>query len=187
MQQAQVNRAHRLFLDLGSDSVLPHHTSMTYFRERVGAEALQKIFHGVLGQARELGLVKDRLRLKDATPVIANIAIPSTMRLVAEMREQVLDAAQPFAPERVAAEWQHADALGGRSEDLPDTERLVLRVQHLRSVLLWADELPAAAAFRAGAAAHQQQLQAALTWIAHFEPRMTRITRINQRQASARR
>src|SRR5580693_9482514 len=111
MRQAQVNMAHRLFLNLGSESVLPHHTSMTYFRERVGSEALQKIFHGVLGQARELGLVKDRLRLKDATHIIANIAIPSTIRLVAEMRDQLLEAAQPFAPEEVAAEWNHVDVV----------------------------------------------------------------------------
>ena len=35
MQHAQVNVALRLFLDLGSEAVLPHPTSMTYFRERL--------------------------------------------------------------------------------------------------------------------------------------------------------
>ena len=166
MRQAQVNMAHRLFLNLGSESVLPHHTSMTYFRERVGAEPLQTIFHEVLGQARELGLVKDRLRLKDATHIIANIAIPSTIVLVATMRDQVLDAAEPFAPDVVAQEWNQADIVCSSSEDLPDTQRLVDRVHHLRSVLLWADELPASEAFRAGAAKDQDQLRAALT-LAH--------------------
>ena len=166
MRQAQVNVAHRLFLNLGSESVLPNHTSMTYFRDRIGADALQDIFHSLLGQARELGLVKDRLRLKDATHIIANIAIPSTIRLVAEIRDQLLDAAEPFAPAMVATEWQHVDVVCASSEDLPDTERLVRRVEHLRSVLLWADELPAAAAFRAGAAADQEKLAAALT-LAH--------------------
>jgi transposase len=166
MRQAQVNMAHRLFLNLGSESVLPHHTSMTYFRERVGAEALQKIFHGVLGQARELGLVKDRLRLKDATHIIANIAIPSTIRLVAEMRDQVLEAAKPFAPAETALEWHQVDVVCASSEDLPDTERLVRRVQHLRSVLLWADELPASTAFHAGAISDQEKLRTALA-LAH--------------------
>jgi len=166
MRQAQVNMAHRLFLNLGSESVLPHHTSMTYFRERVGAEALQKIFHGVLGQARELGLVKDRLRLKDATHIIANIAIPSTIRLVAEMRDQVLEAAEPFAPAEVAFEWHQVDVVCASSEDLPDTERLVRRVQHLRSVLLWADELPASAPFHAGTISDQEKLRTALA-LAH--------------------
>src|SRR6266436_2017456 len=111
MRQVQVNVAHRLFLNLGIDSVLPHHTSMTYFRERIGAEALQEIFHELLGQARELGLVKDRLRLKDATHIIANIAIPSTIRLVAETREQLLDALEVMAAEQVVAERQRAESI----------------------------------------------------------------------------
>ena len=166
MRQAQVNMAHRLFLNLGSESVLPHHTSMTYFRDRVGADALEDIFHGVLGQARELGLVKDRLRLKDATHIIANIAIPTTICLVAQMRDLVLETAEPFAAEMVAAEWREVDLVCARSESLPDVERLVLRVQHLRDVLAWADELPATDAFRAGASSAQEKLRAALT-LAH--------------------
>jgi transposase len=166
MRQAQVNMAHRLFLDLGSESVLPHPTSMTYFRDRVGAEALQEIFHGVLGQARELGLVKDRLRLKDATHLIANIAIPTTIGLVAQMRDQILETAKPFAAEQVAAEWEEVDAICAQSEKAPDLERLALRVQHLREVLVWADALPASEAFRNGAAADQDALRSALT-LAH--------------------
>jgi transposase len=165
MRQAQVNMAHRLFLNLGSESVLPHHTSMTYFRERVGADALQDIFHDVIGQAREMGLVKDRLRLKDATHIIANIAIPSTILLVAQMRDQVLEAAKPFAPDRFEAEWQRIEMLGA-VEDLPDTQRLVQRVEHLRRLLSWADELPASEAFRAGTASQQEKLRSALT-LAH--------------------
>lgn len=166
MRQAQVNMAHRLFLNLGSESVLPHHTSMTYFRDRIGADALQDIFHGVLGQARELGLVKDRMRLKDATHVIANIAVPTTICLVAQVRDLLLEAAEPFAAEMVAAEWREADVLCATSEGLQDIERLVLRVQHLRDVLSWADEVPSGDAFRAGTAADQEKLRAALT-LAH--------------------
>jgi transposase len=166
MRQTQVNMAYRLFLDLGSDTALPHPTSMTYFRDRVGADALKTIFHDVLGQARALGLVGDRLRLKDATHLIANIAIPSTIRLVAQTRDQLLDAAEPFAPEEVRREWDRADTVCAGSEDLPDTERLLRRVVHLRSILLWADALPNSAAFGAGATTRQEKLHAALA-LAH--------------------
>jgi transposase len=166
MRQVQVNMAYRLFLDIGCDTILPHHTTMTYFRDRVGAEALKPIFHGVLGQAREAGLVRDRLRLKDATHILANIAIPSTIRLVAETRDQLLEAAEPFAAQAVALAWHDVDVVGAASEDLPDTERLVQRVQQLRRIVAWADELPQTAAFHAGAAADQDQLRAALT-LAH--------------------
>jgi transposase len=161
MRQAQVNIAYRLFLNIGCETTLPHHTSMTYFRDRVDASTLQTIFHEVLGQARESGLVKDRLRLKDATHIIANIAVPSTIRLVAETRDHLLDAVEPFARDQVKVEWDQADILSS-GDDVPDEERLVRRVHHLRSILSWADEVPNSAAFLAGNATVQQKLLAAL-------------------------
>jgi transposase len=75
---ARFNIAYRLFLGLSLESPLPHHTSLTYFRQRLGPERMQQVFDALVGRARQLGLVKDRLRLKDATHIIANIAIPST-------------------------------------------------------------------------------------------------------------
>ena len=109
MKNSQVNVAIRLFLGIGCETKLPHHTSMTYFRNRVGAESMQEIFHLVLGKARELGLIRDRLRLKDATHVIANIAIPSTIRLVAETRDELLEATETFAKEQAAGETTRSE------------------------------------------------------------------------------
>lgn len=164
--QTQVNIAYRLFVGLSRRGALPHHTSLTYFRQRVGADRLQKIFHLLLGQARELGLVRDRLRLKDATHIIANIAIPSTIGLVSQTREQLLDALECFAAERVVEERQRAEAIRQASEDLKDEERLVRRVTHLRAVLAWADAVPVQPAFAQGPAAAQERLQQALA-VAH--------------------
>src|SRR3954454_9721252 len=135
---ARFNIAYRLFLGLSLESPLPHHTSMTYFRHRITAERLQQVFDNLVGQARRFGLVKDRLRLKDATHIIANIAVPSTIRLVAEARDQLLDALQPLAPERTLAERQRAEAISVGTQDVKDEERLLQRVTHLRAVLAWA-------------------------------------------------
>jgi transposase len=166
MAQTQVNVAFRLFVGLSLRSSLPHHTLLTYFRERVGTTQLQEIFHTLLGQARELGLVRDRLRLKDATHIIANIAIPSTIQLVAETREQLLGALQPFAPRQVEQEQQRAQAIHQASVDLKDQERLVRRVAHLQAILAWADAVPGQAAFHQAAAAEQERLHQALR-VAH--------------------
>src|SRR2546428_7887264 len=68
ISQAQVNVAFRFFLELSLPSELPHHTLLTYFRERLGVDHHQQVFEAVVGQARQRGLGKDRLRLKDATP-----------------------------------------------------------------------------------------------------------------------
>jgi transposase len=166
IQAARYNIAYRLFLGLSLDSPLPHHTSMTYFRHRLGAERLQQVFDALVGQARRLGLVKDRLRLKDATHIIANIAVPSTIRLVAEARDALLDALRPFAGARVAEEEEHAEAIRQGTEDVKDEERLLQRVTHLRCVLLWADAVPSQDSFCQQSEQAQQRLQAALT-LAH--------------------
>jgi transposase len=147
--QAQVNVAFRFFLGLGLDSGLPHHSLLSYFRQRLGPQRHQRLFEAVLAQAREHGLVKDRLRLKDATHVIANIAIPSAIRLLAQTRERLLDAAVPFLPGWAAGHRQAALAIRAATADLDDDERLLQRVTHLRQVVahldLVVDDWPAAA------------------------------------------
>jgi len=138
---AQVNVAFRFFLDLSLHSGLPHHTLLTYFRERLGPEQHRRVFDAVVSQAREHGLVKDRLRLKDATHVIANIAVPSTIQLVAQTRRQLLQAARVYAAERVSREEHKAQEIHETTADLSDEERLLQRVVHLRALVAWVDEL----------------------------------------------
>ena len=143
VEQAQYNMAFRYFLGLSLESGLPHHTLLTVFRERLGAEKHQEIFDDLVAQAREHHLVKDRLRLKDATHVVANIAIPTTIALVAQIRDRLLDAVRPYAAERVTAEVAQAQAVAKAASDLPGTERLARRVAHLRAVVTWVESLVA--------------------------------------------
>jgi transposase len=166
MAAIRFNVAHRLFLGISLHSPLPHHTLLTYFRQRLGPERLQSVFDQLVGQARRLGLVKDRLRLKDATHIIANIAVPTTIRLVAEARDQLLEALRPFAAERVAEETQRADAIRQATEEAKDEERLVQRVAHLRAVLAWADAVVEQAVFTQASPRLQERLRAALA-LAH--------------------
>jgi transposase len=163
---ARLNIAYRLFLGLSLKSPLPHHTLLTYFRQRLGPERMQQVFDALVGQARKLGLVKDRLRLKDATHIIANIAVPSTIRLVAEARDQLLDAVRPFAPAHAAEEEERAEAIRLSTDDAKDEERLVQRVVHLRAVLAWADDVPAQEVFRQQCEPAQEKLRQALA-LAH--------------------
>jgi IS5 family transposase len=143
IRQSQVNMAFRFFLGLSLHSDLPDSSLLTYFRQRLGAATHQQVFQELIAQARQLGLVKDHVRLKDATHVLAKIAVPSTLSLVAQTRDQLLDAAAPFAPERVAQEHAEAQRLRQATADLPDDQRLVHRVTHLQTVVAWADALRA--------------------------------------------
>lgn len=140
IQMTQVNVAFRFFLDWPLAVPLPEASLLSQFRTRLGPERFQKIFHEILSQARAAGLVQDRLRLKDATHVIANIAIPATLELVAQMRAKLLDAAEKFAPDEVAAQRQKADEIRQSSRDQSNEARLLLRVKHLRDLVAWGDE-----------------------------------------------
>lgn len=141
LRQAQVvNVAFRFFLDLSVESPLPVPSLLSQFRTRLGAERFERVFNEILRQARAQGLVKDRLRLKDATHLIANIALPSTLRLVAQTREQLLTAAEGFAATEVAAHRAHVEVVRAATGDLPEEQRLLARVRHLRELVGWGEQ-----------------------------------------------
>jgi transposase len=162
IEQARCNMAYRCFLDLSLHSALPHHTLLTYFRQRLGPQRHQQVFDAVVGQAREKGLVKDRLRLKDATHVIANIAIPTTIALVAQTRTRLLEALEPWAGQEVARQRQRAEQIRQSTADLSGEERLLQRVVHLRELVAWAQVVCDRADFAAALPVQQLQLQEAL-------------------------
>lgn len=139
--QAQVNVAYRWFLNLSIESALPVPSLLSQFRTRLGVERYQALFDDLVGQAREKGLVKDRLRLKDATHIIANIAVPSAIALVAQCRDHLLKCAIPYMPDKVTGETLRAEQIRVLTSDLKDEERLLQRVVHLRDIVLWADLL----------------------------------------------
>ncbi len=143
LKHAQVNVAFRFFLDLSLESKLPSDGLLSQFRSRLGLERYQALFDEIVAQARSHGLIKDRLRLKDATHVIANIAVPSTLALIAQIRKRLLQSAALYAPERAVEEQAKAIEIRQTTADLSDRERLLHRVEHLQRIVHWADGLSA--------------------------------------------
>lgn len=141
VQRAQTDVAFRFFLGLSLKDELPDASSLSVFRGRLGVEGHRKIFADVVAQARAHGLVKDRLRLKDATHVIADVAVPTTLALVAQTRNKLLTAAEPFDPVRVAGERGRLDVLRLSTEGGNVEQQLAARVIHLREIVAWVDEL----------------------------------------------
>lgn len=101
------------------------------------------VFHALLSQAREHGLVKDRLRLKDATHVLADIAIPAGLQLVAQARNKLLNAAEPFDREQTMGERVRVEAIRVSTAGAGNDVRLLARVAHLRDILSWVEQIPA--------------------------------------------
>ncbi len=156
--EAQVNIAFRYFLDLSLKSPLPSPALLSQFRTRLGEERHQAIFDEIVRQAQEHGLVKDQLRLKDATHVVVNVAIPSALQLVAQVRQRLLAALSPYAPQQVAEEEAEAAAIRRATADLKDAERLAHRVAHLRRIVAWAEETLAGLEAPAGEGDRQRQV-----------------------------
>lgn len=141
IERAKTDVAFRYFLQIGVREPLPVPSLLSIFRGRLGREGFRQVFDKVVGMAREHGLVKDRLRLKDATHVIANIAVPSTLALVAQVRDKLLAAAEPFDAVRTEGERINVELTRERTEGQNNEQRLVARVTHLREILGWVDEL----------------------------------------------
>ncbi len=60
------------------------------FRRRLGIERFDRLFNRVVEQCHKQGLLEGRLKIVDATHVIANIAIPNTVNLLREARRAVV-------------------------------------------------------------------------------------------------
>ena len=142
IRRAATDLAFRYFLELPLRWKLPDPSSLCIFRGRLGTAGFRKIFEQVVRVAREHGLVKDRLRIKDATHVIANMAVPTALALVAQTRDKLLVAAEPFAPLLVEGERVNLEWLRETTKDQKPTERLAARLAQLREMLVWADAVP---------------------------------------------
>jgi IS5 family transposase len=142
LARAQTDLAYRFFLGLGRDDPLPDPSTLCYFRGRLGVQGHQALFDELLTQARQRGLVQDRLRLKDATEMLAKIAVPATLTLVAQVRDKLLAAAEAFEPLRVEGERARREVIRATTDGGEEPSRLLARVVHLREILAWVDELP---------------------------------------------
>jgi IS5 family transposase len=141
--RAQTDLAFRWFLQLPLRWKLPDPSSLCVFRGRLGRKGFQQVFDQVVRTAREHGVVRDRLRIKDATHVIGNLAVPTALALVAQTRDKLLAAAEPFAPLLVEGEQVNLQLLREATQQQKPAERLVTRLAQLREMLVWADAVTA--------------------------------------------
>lgn len=143
IERAKTDLAFRYFLQVDVYNKLPDPSSLCRFRGRLGKQGFREVFDKVVAMAREHGLVKDRLRLKDATHVIAGVAIPATLTLVAQIRDKLLAAAEPFDADCVEGHRINITLVREATKGQGNEQQLLMRVNHLREILAWIDELPA--------------------------------------------
>jgi IS5 family transposase len=141
--RGETDLAFRYFLQLPLRWALPDPSSLCVFRGRLGRKGFRKVFDRVVAVARQHGVVKDRLRIKDATHVVGNMAVPTALALVAQVRDKLLAAAEPFDPLLVEGEQVNLETLRETTKSLKPAERLASRLAQLREMLVWADNVAA--------------------------------------------
>lgn len=152
MERTKTDLAFRYFLQVGHAFRPPNFSSLSYFRARLGEDGFRQVFDRLVAQARQAGLVRDRLRLKDASHVVASIAVPATLTLVAQIRDRLLATIEPFDAEWVVGQRIEVNLLRERTKSQADETRLAARVTHLRELIAWAEELPVPADLEANPA-----------------------------------
>jgi transposase, IS5 family len=73
MEALQINLAYKWFVGLDVIETVPDATSLTKFRNRLGAVKFKELFNGIVEQARTKGLITDRLHIIDSTHIEARV------------------------------------------------------------------------------------------------------------------
>lgn len=141
IEKAETEIAYRMFLGLGMGDALPHPSSLSYFRSRLGEEGYRALFTEVVRQAKGSGVLKERLRLTDTTHMIADMAAPATIELLAQTRNRCLNSAAVFDDARVAGERLRVESLRESTKGLSVAQRLDARLTHCRELIAWMSEL----------------------------------------------
>lgn len=132
--------AFRWFLKLPRSKLSLDHTLMTRFRARLGPDRYEKLFQQLIAQARKAGLVRDQLRLKDATHILANISIPSTMALLSQIRERLLTLIEKFDAEAARGFRVSVEAIRTRTKDSGEAIQMNERMELLTDIVGFASD-----------------------------------------------
>lgn len=89
-KQCRYNLLYRAFVGLGVSDPTPDDTTLVVFRARLGEERFERLFERVVEQAQEAGLLQERLKIVDATHLIADVAVPNAVNLLRQARRRVL-------------------------------------------------------------------------------------------------
>ncbi|WP_462272544.1 transposase [Methanohalophilus sp.] len=88
--ELQVNIMVKWFIGLNLEDNAYDHSALGYFRDKLGNDKWNEVFYHILNQIQNAGFSKGDTQYIDATHVIANIAIPSTIGILRQGITEVL-------------------------------------------------------------------------------------------------
>ena len=142
VERCQTDLLFKFFLQLPVAAKMVDQSTLTRFRNRLGEDGVRDIFDRLVALAREKGLVKDNLRLKDATHILANVAIPTALGLFAQLRNRMLKEIEAWDPEQAASFRVELQTVRQETETQDDTIKLSSRVAMVTDLLEWMRTVP---------------------------------------------
>jgi len=134
-EQCGYNMLYRWFVGLEVGEATPDDTTLVVFRRRLGQERVERFLSRVNEQVKAKGLLVGRHKILDATHVIADVAIPSTVGLLRQARKRVLKVIgkrYPLCAEKLGETYGEGDRRGRRATE----EELVAEVELTRAFFL---------------------------------------------------
>ena len=80
----------RHFVGLSLEDEVPDDTTLVKFRNRLGEERFKRLFNRIVEQAQNKGLLKEKIKIVDATHITADIATQGLMNLLRQGRRMVV-------------------------------------------------------------------------------------------------
>jgi len=98
--QVKYNVLYRYFVGLQIHDPTPDDTSLVVFRERLGKERFDKLFDRIVLQAKDRGLLRERLKIVDASKINADISLPNKVNLLHQGRKFIIKVISKLNPKK---------------------------------------------------------------------------------------
>lgn len=131
INRARTDLAYRCFLHLGLEDELPHYSTLSVFRNRLGVERFERIFNRSVTDALDRGLVTGRMVLVDSSGVVADAAIPRLRRLLIRLVRKGITALEKLGADICEFAREH-DAL------IEDNSWMLSKKLREKDVACWA-------------------------------------------------
>lgn len=99
-RQCRYNILYRYFIGLQIHDSTPDDTSLVVFRERLGKERFEFLFDRIVLQAKERGLLRERLKIVDASKISADISLPNKVNLLHQGRKLIIKTISRLNPQK---------------------------------------------------------------------------------------
>jgi len=86
VKECQVNVLYRYFIGLPIDEKIPDDTTLVVFRRRCGNERFESIFNRIVESCSKKGILKEGLKITDATAIEGDVSVPNRVNLLRKER-----------------------------------------------------------------------------------------------------